>query len=109
MDWEKHETPSGTAERLYPSDREFCISYISYAFDTESDETAILDGEDGYFILKGDHRKDYEKLVPKGLKACLKYFEENKSQELTQRDTDLSRVLKGVNKRMVEIINDLKA
>ena len=59
--------------------------YISYATgaglgriglftgDNSSDETAlVIDGE--YYILNGDFRKDYEKLVEEGAEACLSFF-----------------------------------
>ena len=29
-----------------------------------------------FLILAGDHREAYEKLIPKGKKACLKFFEQ---------------------------------
>jgi hypothetical protein len=42
-------------------------------------ETAIVkDGK--YYILNGDFRKDYEKLVDKGFNACKKFFDKNEDE-----------------------------
>lgn len=30
-----------------------------------------------FYILNGDHRKEYEKLAPEGFESCLKYFKDN--------------------------------
>lgn len=46
--------------------------------DTDSGETAIC--KNGrYYILNGDHRKEYEKIINQGLDACIDYFKKNKS------------------------------
>lgn len=37
------------------------------------DETALVNGA-GYKILNGDFRAAYEKLVPQGYDACLKFY-----------------------------------
>jgi hypothetical protein len=37
-------------------------------------ETAICK-DDNYYILNGDHRDEYEKLVPKGFEVCKAYFD----------------------------------
>ncbi len=40
-------------------------------------ETAIvkeIKGRNNFFILNGDYRKQYEKLAPKGFKACMDFF-----------------------------------
>jgi len=58
----------------------FYISYnpnvgmnpLCWRGDTD-EETAICTGGK-FYILNGDHRAEYEKLAPKGLKACLEYF-----------------------------------
>jgi len=43
--------------------------------DGDGKETAIVVEEPRkYFILNGDHRKAYEKLVDKGLAGCMDYF-----------------------------------
>ncbi|MBW2968537.1 hypothetical protein KY314_00255 [Candidatus Woesearchaeota archaeon] len=41
------------------------------------EETALCK-DDEFYILDGDFREDYEKLVPKGFDACLKFFQKNK-------------------------------
>lgn len=46
--------------------------------DNSSDETAIC--KDGrYFILNGDFRREYEKVVDKGIDACMKIFKKNRA------------------------------
>jgi hypothetical protein len=45
--------------------------------DDGTDETAIVAGGQ-YFILNGDYREVYEELAPKGLAACMAFFNENK-------------------------------
>ena len=45
------------------------------------EETALVDKsgkERKFYILNGDFRKDYEKLVDKGFKKCLDFFMGNK-------------------------------
>jgi len=68
----------------------FFISYIrpgAMAFmslfnsDGGGEETALCikkNGDVKYLILNGDYRKQYEKLAPKGLKACKAFYEKNK-------------------------------
>lgn len=56
--------------------------YISYNYvDHEiygSDTTALVTGQmEKFYILNGDHKKEYEALIPQGLDACLTYFREN--------------------------------
>ena len=46
-----------------------------------NEETAIVRGDD-FFILYGDHRFDYEDLVPLGFDACYQYYEERRSNPL---------------------------
>ena len=48
----------------------------------DGEETAlVLDGDKRIFsILEGDFRKDYEKLLDKGYKACKKFFDSKKSK-----------------------------
>jgi hypothetical protein len=44
--------------------------------DNGGDETALV--KDGsFYILNGDFRKQYEKLLPKGFKACKDFFLKN--------------------------------
>lgn len=66
----------------------FFISYNPYpcihtpfASDDNSDETALVD-KNGYkyYILNGDFRKQYEKLVDKGFDACKKFYDSKKGK-----------------------------
>lgn len=65
----------------------FFISYNScpwagvsiFESDTGGAETALVI-ENKYKILNGDFRKEYEKLAPKGLDACLKFYDEKKGE-----------------------------
>ena len=48
-----------------------------FASDDNCCETALVkpdDPENEYRILNGDHRKEYEKLVPLGFEACLEFY-----------------------------------
>lgn len=52
-----------------------------FASDDGEAETALCIDEGGktkYLILNGDYRHEYEKLAPKGLKACLAFYEKKK-------------------------------
>lgn len=42
-------------------------------------ETALVTAK-GFRILNGDFRKEYEALVPKGLEACLAFFNSHKER-----------------------------
>lgn len=59
--------------------KDFYISYNNYDINTYGcDTTALVIGQmERFFILKGDHRKAYDKLADHGFKACLKYFFDN--------------------------------
>lgn len=58
---------------------EFYISYnIIDHMIYGSITTAIVIGQmQHFYILNGDHRKEYAALIPKGLIACLTYFLEH--------------------------------
>ena len=48
-----------------------------FAGDNNSDETALVkEGKDKntFYILNGDFRKEYKKLIKKGYKACYKFY-----------------------------------
>lgn len=54
--------------------------FVSYnpdpdAADTDEGETAIVCDE-GYLILNGDFRSSYENLVPQGLDACKRFYQQ---------------------------------
>lgn len=42
------------------------------------DESSIVGTS--YYILNGDFRKEYEALLPKGLKACLKFYKSKRKE-----------------------------
>ncbi len=52
--------------------------------ETSQGETAICVYEPhsnkGYYMLNGDWRDDYEKLIDKGLDACLEFYESKKDE-----------------------------
>ena len=73
----------------------FYVSYVShknnywrgvsvFESDNASDETALYkpnaDLDVKWRILNGDFRKEYEKLVPKGFDACVKFFDKMKKK-----------------------------
>lgn len=50
-------------------------------------ETALVnDGK--FFILNGDFRKEYEKLVPKGWDACFKFYLKKREKHISQWSYD---------------------
>lgn len=74
MKWEKVEW----AGNEVLNGQGFFISYnrTPMSFENNNGETAlVVDG--GYYILNGDHRKEYEKRI-KDLGECVKYFQEHK-------------------------------
>lgn len=47
-------------------------SFVGESF-KDGEETALCkDGK--FYILDGDHRKEYERVIDKGFEECLKYF-----------------------------------
>ena len=62
-----------------PKNGSIGILIPSFASDGNGDETALcVDGN--YYILNGDFRKEYEKVINKGLSACMKVFEAHPNQ-----------------------------
>ena len=58
-----------------------------FGSDNHSDETAlVVDGE--FYILNGDFRREYETLVPKGVDACMAFFNQHKSQASSWSEHD---------------------
>jgi regulator of replication initiation timing len=53
----------------------FYISYSAFV-----NETAVVDKQD-YLIIKGDHRNALEKLAPKGLVVCKKFFDKQRNNQ----------------------------
>lgn len=73
--------------------------YISYNPDTSNvlmgfgagegsgEETALChDGK--YFILNGDYREDYEKLIDQGYEACKKFYDERNNHSKWSKPYD---------------------
>jgi hypothetical protein len=55
-------------------------------------ETAIVK-DDEYFILNGDHRKEYEALISKGFEACKKYYDSHQDQRsMWSSDNDFFKI-----------------
>lgn len=66
---------------VYNGDK-FYVSYAPNPWLGNSDETALY-GEtiDGvWYILRGDWRESYEKLVPLGFQACLDFYKSKKDE-----------------------------
>lgn len=66
---------------LESKDEGFYISYnpgnytiSAFNSDDGGSETALVIGG-SYYILNGDHREKYEKLIDEGFDACKKYFD----------------------------------
>ena len=62
-----------------------CLGLSLFASDEGRDETAVVVSGD-FFILNGDHRKEYEGLVSEGLAACKAYFEQHKTEASSWSD-----------------------
>jgi hypothetical protein len=59
----------------------FYISYAVAGSGPTGDETALV-YKGKFYILNGDWREEYKKLIPKGYKACKKLFDDNKDEYL---------------------------
>ena len=57
-------------------------SISSWASDNGSVETALVNksAKHTYLILNGDFRKDYEKIISEGYRACKKFYESKKEE-----------------------------
>lgn len=66
----------------------FYISYNNYDTDIYgSDTTALVLGVmEKFYILNGDHRKNYNALKDKGFEACFEYFKNN--SDLKNKNSD---------------------
>lgn len=87
MNWEPQVNYFGIASNFILRGEDFRISYnpntktatVIDAFcgeenaDGSFQETAILK-DNKYYILNGDHRKEYEELLPQGFDACHNYY-----------------------------------
>lgn len=61
----------------FPSEQKEC--FVSSLWDLLTEETALIDNS-GFRILKGDWRKEYGKLAPKGFEICLEFYESKKEE-----------------------------
>ena len=88
---ENHGMFGGVNYLLEGDDPNFFISYnpnpgcgISiFGSDDESAETALVVRNKGsyrYFILNGDFRHEYEKVLDSGLAACMAVYDKNKAE-----------------------------
>jgi len=61
---------------------DFYISYNDYdTFIYGSDTTALVLGQmEHFYILNGDHRKEYLPLIKKGFNACFDYFNDHRER-----------------------------
>lgn len=94
-EWKQMSGPMGGGNSILNCDG-FFISYNPdtgnsilgsfFAGDGDGEETALCipkdtkDGGTRYLILNGDWRKNYEKLAPKGIAACRKFYESKKAK-----------------------------
>jgi len=60
----------------------FYISYNNYDTKIYGDVTTalVLGQMQKFYILNGDHRKQYEEIIEQGFLKCLEYFKNNISQ-----------------------------
>ena len=60
---------------------DFYVSYNPSSRDYGSDTTALVLGDmDKFYILIGDHRKQYDAILSKGWDACLDYYKANMAE-----------------------------
>lgn len=57
----------------------FYVSYNSYDIDIYGDVTTalVLGQMQKFYILKGDHRKQYAEIIKQGFNKCLEYYKNN--------------------------------
>lgn len=57
----------------------FYVSYNSHDVDIYGDVTTalVLGQMQKYFILNGDHRAEYARIIKSGFKRCIEYFVNN--------------------------------
>lgn len=85
---------------MAPEDGSFHVSYNASGLGWYGDVTTALVGRvkvegvpgdglmEAFYILNGDHRKAYEKLIPEGWDACLAYYESLPDQHNKRTDTE---------------------
>lgn len=80
------ETPQGSFAVLVPNTvvdaGAFYVSYNDHDIGVYGcDTTALVFGQmERFYILKGDHRRQYAPLIPQGFEACVAYFKEHFDQ-----------------------------
>lgn len=57
----------------------FYISYNSYDVEIYGDVTTalVLGQMQKFYILNGDHRKEFKNIIKDGFEKCMEYFKEN--------------------------------
>jgi hypothetical protein len=85
MQWKENEfnqTLHSQDNKFYITYNEDCNKFIIKEFRGDTGvETALVRRQHNspvFYILNGDHRKQYEKLIDKGFKACYAYFKSQK-------------------------------
>lgn len=69
---------SGYNDVLENKTEDFYISYLPDDRDYGCITTALVKGQmQHFYILNGDHRKEYAELISKGFDSCLDYFRKN--------------------------------
>jgi hypothetical protein len=68
----------------------FYISYNNHDIKIYGDRTTalVLGQMQKFYILKGDHREQYSKLIEQGFSRCLEYFKANAGQISKYSDRD---------------------
>jgi hypothetical protein len=87
------DTPSGVIPVFIPNTTQngegFYVSHNDYDISSYGDvTTALVFGQmQKFYILNGDHRAAYSKLISQGFEACLAYFKENMKNINMRSDT----------------------
>jgi ABC-type xylose transport system substrate-binding protein len=80
--------PINTYNTVTNESKEFYISYNNYDKRIYGcDTTALVYGQmEKFYILNGNHTKEYAELFTKGFDACFKYFTENEDKKNKHSD-----------------------
>lgn len=104
-------TPAGCTNSCLDGE-DFYISYNEMpwagvgfmASDTGGGETAIvivIDDHAKFFILNGDFRNDYAPLVPKGIEACLDFYDNHRAEHGSSWSSDFGDMGEWLARRIV--------
>ena len=95
----------------------FYVSYCPSNVERGEPETALVkhiqDDECEYYILLGDWRVDYEKLVPQGYEICHQFYQKNKefchplSPDFDLKNASLDEIMYNIQ-GAVEVLKRLK-